>query len=127
MTLTLTDDRDAFLAVLALVIGADQQGSLRERDYLHNEVRALPLFAGLSTGDFTALLGDVTERLYTAVPLQDGGFAPAGTGSVLAQAKEVLGPDLCRSAVESAAGLCAADDTAAAETALLAQIRAALA
>ena len=121
MALTFEDDRDAFLAVLSLVIGADQVGSLRERDYLLGQVRTLPLFGDMGTTEFTKLLGEVTERVYVSA------LGSEQVGELLVQAKSVLGPELCQTVVQSATGLCAADGSARDEDELLLQIRQTLA
>jgi hypothetical protein len=123
MVLTFEHDRDAFLAVLALVVGGDRQGSLRERDYLLEQVRPLTLFGDMNTTEFSKLLGEVTEKVYTSVPQQNGAFLSDGVEALLVQAKSVLGPDLCQTAVRSAADLCAADGSADGEGELLLQIR----
>jgi hypothetical protein len=123
MALTFEHDRDAFLAVLALVVGGDRQGSLRERDYLLEQVRPLPVFGDMSTTEFSKLLGEVTDKVYTGLPQENGAFAADGVETMLEQAKDVLGPELCETAVRSAAGLCAVDGSAGDEEGLLLQIR----
>jgi hypothetical protein len=119
MTVAFNDERDAFLGVLALVIGADQQGSLAERDYLRTEVRGLPLFAGMETADFDKMLGDVTDRLFTA-----GALAPDQVEAVVAAAGAVLGAEHRAAAVRCATDLCAIDGDGAGENEMLAGIRA---
>jgi hypothetical protein len=114
MTVGFNDERDAFLGVLALMIGADQQGSLAERDYLRTEVRGLPLFAGVDAADFDKMLGDVTDRLF-------GAGAP-DRREVLEQASGMLDPTLRAAAVRAAAGLTTADGEGDGEDELLATI-----
>lgn len=127
MTLKFAKDTEAFLAVLTLVVGADQSGSLEERDFLFKKVKALAIFGNPSAADFSKLLGQVTDAVYSGVAQQDGEFTAAGIESLLVEAKKALGPDLRKSLVQLATELGDTDGSDAKETALLDQIRRALA
>jgi hypothetical protein len=119
-------DTEAFLAVLALVVGADQSGSLEERDFLLTKVKGLSIFGNPSPAEFSKLLGSVTDTVYTGVAQQDGEFTAAGIDSLLAEVKKTLSADLRKTLVQIAGELVGADGTDAKETALLDQIRRAL-
>ena len=127
MTVKFAQDTEAFLSVLTLVAGADQSGSLEERDFLFKKVRGLALFKNLNDADFSTLLGKVTDAVYSGVPQADGEFTAAGIDSLLAEVKKVLSADLCKALVQLSSELGGADGTNASEAALLNKIRGALA
>ena len=81
MTVKFANASEAFLSVLTLVAGADQSGSLEERDFLFNKVKSLAIFGNPSTADFSKLLGKVTDAVYSDVPQQDGEFTAAGVSA----------------------------------------------
>lgn len=66
MPLKFENSNEAFLSVLAVVIGADQVGSVAERDFLFDKVKGLPSFSKLSLPEFSKLLGQVTDKVYSA-------------------------------------------------------------
>lgn len=127
MTVKFAKDTEAFLAVLTLVAGADQSGSLEERDFLFNKVKALPVFGNPSSADFSKLLGTVTDSVYSGVAQEDGEFTAAGIDSLLAEVKKTLSADLRKTLVQIASELGGTDGNDAKEAALLDQIRRALA
>ena len=53
MALKFEKNTEAFLAVLAAVLGADNVGSLEERDVLYKKVKAIPLFGNPSMAEFS--------------------------------------------------------------------------
>jgi len=123
MTVKFSNDSEAFLSVLTLVAGADQSGSLEERDFLFNKVKGLAIFGNPSTADFSKLLGRVTDAVYAGVAQQDGEFTAAGVDSLLGEVRKTLNPDLRKSLVQIATELGGTDGADAKETALLDQIR----
>jgi len=123
MALKFEKSTEAFLAVLTAVIGADQLGSLGERDFLLDRLTGLELFAGMSRAELSKLLGQVTERVYDTLPKDAAGLSAAGVSELLAAARAALSPALQKSLVEVATALSASDQTSTEETALLAQIR----
>jgi len=127
MSVKFANASEAFLSVLTLVAGADQSGSLEERDFLFSKVKGLPLFGSPSTADFTKLLGKVTDAVYSGVDQEDGEFTAAGIDALLGEVKKTLSADQRKSLVQVAAELGGADGADASETALLDKIRRALA
>ena len=123
MTVKFSNDSEAFLSVLTLVAGADQSGSLEERDFLFNKVKGLAIFGNPSTADFSKLLGRVTDAVYAGVAQQDGEFTAAGIDSLLGEVRKTLNPDLRKSLVQIAAELGGTDGADSKEAALLDQIR----
>ena len=127
MSVKFANASEAFLSVLTLVAGADQSGSLEERDFLFSKVKGLALFGNPSTADFSKLLGKVTDAVYSGVDQQDGEFTAAGIDALLAEVKKTLSADQRKSLVQVAGELGRADGADASETALLDKIRRALA
>ena len=123
MSLKFEKNTEAFLAVLAVVLGADNAGSLEERDFLFNKVKGIPVFGNPSTQDFSKLLGKVTDLVYTQLPQADGAITPAGIDALLSAAKDALTPDLRKTLVATAGELGDADGADASEKALLDKIR----
>jgi hypothetical protein len=126
MSLKFEKNTEAFLAVLTVVIGADNAGSLEERDFLFKKVKGLSIFGNPSAQDFSKLLGKVTDVVYTQLPQADGAITAAGIDSLLSAAKDALTPDLRKTLVAIAAELVDADGAEASEKALLDKIRRAL-
>ena len=127
MALKFEKNTEAFLSVLTLVVGADQVGSLAERDFLFQKVKGISIFGNPSPADFAKLLGQVTDAVYTKLPQKDGAITDAAIDGLLAEVKSTLGPDLRKTLVETATDLGATDGGDAKETALLGKIRRALA
>ena len=127
MSVKFANASEAFLSVLTLVAGADQSGSLEERDFLFSKVKGLALFGNPSTADFSKLLGKVTDAVYSGVDQKDGEFTAAGIDALLGEVKKTLSPDQRKSLVQIANELGGADGADASETALLDKIRRALA
>ena len=123
MSVKFANASEAFLSVLTLVAGADQSGSLEERDFLFNKVKGLSIFGNPSTADFSKLLGKVTDAVYSDVPQQDGEFTAAGIDALLGEVKKTLSADLRKSLVQIAGELGDTDGGDANETALLDKIR----
>ena len=126
MALKFEKNTEAFLAVLAAVLGADNVGSLEERDMLFMKVKAIPLFGNPSLPEFSKLLGKVTETVYAELPTQDGAISAAGVDTLLAEAKKALSPDLRKTLIATASDLVDADGADAKEKALIEKIRRAL-
>jgi hypothetical protein len=127
MTLKFEKNTEAFLAVLAVVLGADNAGSLEERDFLYNKVKSIPIFGNPGMQEFSKLLGKVTDAVYSQLPQDDGALTAAGIDSLLAEAKNALTPDLRKTLVATAGELVDSDGADAAENALLDKIRRVLA
>lgn len=126
MALKFEKNTEAFLAVLAAVLGADNVGSLEERDMLYKKVKAIPLFGNPSMAEFSKLLGKVTDSVYSELPTQDGAISAAGVDTLLAEAKKALTPDLRKTLISTASDLIDADGADEEEEALVEKIRSAL-
>ena len=126
MPLKFEKDTEAFLAVLTLVIGADNVGSLEERDFLFKKVKGISIFGNPSPQDFSKLLGKVTDAVYTQLPQVDGVISAVGIDMLLAEAKTSLSPELRKTLVATAGELMDADGADAGEKVLIDKIRRAL-
>jgi hypothetical protein len=127
MALKFEKNTEAFLSVLTLVVGADQVGSLAERDFLFQKVKGISIFGNPSPADFSKLLGQVTDTVYAKLPQKDGVITDAGVDALLADVKSALGPELCKTLVQTATELAGTDGDDAKETALIDKIRRAFA
>ena len=127
MPVQFANESEAFLSVLTLVAGADQSGSLEERDFLFSKVKGLAIFGNPSSADFSKLLGKVTDAVYAGVAQDDGEFTAAGIDSLLGDVRKMLSADLRKSLVQIAGELGDTDGSDAKESALLDQVRRALA
>jgi hypothetical protein len=125
MPIQFENSNEAFLSVLSVVAGADSVGSIAERDYLFQTVKGLPGNSNLGNQDINALLGRVTDKVYSALPQTDGAITSAGVEELFAAAKSQLSPELRQALLKAAARLCETDETGAAEAALLSQLRSA--
>ena len=113
----------AVVAVAAVVIGADGVGSLEERNALFCKVKDLDVFKGVSEGDFRKLLNDMTDRLFGALPAEDGVFTGQAIDQLASAAKAVLTPQQCTATHQMAQMLAATDGQKQAEQSLLAQLQ----
>lgn len=123
MALKFEKNTEAFLAVLAAVLGADSVGSLEERDQLFKKVKAILIFGNPSLPEFSKLLAKVTDAVYAELPTQDGAISGAGIDTLLAEAKQALSPDLRKTLIAAASDLVDADGAGAEEKALIDKIR----
>ncbi len=123
MSIKFEKNTEAFLAVLTVVIGADNAGSLEERDFLFNKVKGISIFGNPSMQEFSRLLGKVTDLVYSQLPQVDGALSPAGIDSLLGEARNALTPELRKTLVTTAGELMDADGAEASEKALLDKIR----
>ena len=127
MAIEFANSGEAFLSVLAVVVGADDVGSIAERNFLFEKVKSLPSFGALSLPEFSKLLGTVTDKVYSALPKADGAITPAGIDELLAAAKSHLSPELRQETLKAVVQLCESDETSGAEAALVSRIRSAFA
>jgi hypothetical protein len=118
---------EAFLAVASVAIGADGIGSLEERNALFGRVKNLDVFKSMSESEFRKLLGDVTDRVYTSLPMDDGTFSSQAIDELVSASKAVLSAEQQKAAYEMAVDLCGVDEQAQAESAFLEQLKRGLA
>jgi hypothetical protein len=124
MSIEFTKPAEAFAAVAAVAIGTDGVGSIEERDALFGPVRELEVFAGSSETDFRALLGDVTGRVYSQLPMEGTAFGQEAIDQLVAASKAVLSAQQQEDACRMAAKLCVSDGQGAGEVGLINRLRA---
>jgi hypothetical protein len=127
MPIKFENSNEAFLSVLSVVAGADSVGSMAERDYLFQTVKGLPGNSNLSNPEINELLGQVTDKVYSALPQTDGAITSAGMEELFAAAKSQLTPELRQAVLKAAVRLSETDETGAGEAALVSQLRSAFA
>jgi hypothetical protein len=127
MPIKFENSNEAFLSILSVVAGADSVGSIAERDYLFQTVKGLPGNGNLTNPEINQLLGQVTDKLHSALPQTDGAITSAGMEELFAAAKGQLTPELRQVVLKAAARLSETDETGADEAALLSQLRSAFA
>jgi hypothetical protein len=123
MALKFEKNTEAFLAVLTLVVGADKVGSLAERDFLFEKVKGIAIFENPSSADFSRLLGQVTDAVYSNLPQQDGAITDAGVDTLLALVGKTLSTELKKTLVQTAGALVRSDGADAAELQVLEKIQ----
>jgi hypothetical protein len=116
---------EALAGIASVMVAADNQGSLKERQFLFEQMAKLEPFAGYTPAAFNALLGTVVTRLCDTLPTdpETMQLTPAAIGDVCAAAKQQLSLEQCAAAVRMAAQLAGSDQTTAGENALLSQLK----
>lgn len=116
---------EALAGIASVVVAADNQGSLKERQFLFNQLAKLDPFVGYTSVTFNELLSAITTRLFDALPTdpETMQLTPAAVDEVYGAAKQQLSPDQCAAAVRMATVLAGIDEAAASENALLAQLK----
>jgi hypothetical protein len=120
MSIEFTQPAEAYAAVAAVAVGTDGVGSLQERDALFGPIQALEVFAGT---DFMALLGEVTDRVYSQLPMEGATFSAGAVDEVVAASKAVLSVEQQEDVCKMAAKLCVSDGQGVGEIALISQLR----
>lgn len=116
---------EALAGVTAIVVAADNQGSLKERQFLFDHVAPLEPFAGIDPAGFNALLGTITGRIYDQLPTDPSTmqFTPAAMDELFLAVKQQLTPAQCVDAVRIAEALVSSDQATPGENALVAQMK----
>lgn len=101
---------DAYLAVAWAVISADKAGSLQERSFLHDNVKAIDIFKDYTDTQFSDMVGSSYIRskesfLIEGVPLSD-----EVAESLIKAVKEAVKEDLWLSIYDMACGLACSDE-----------------
>jgi len=76
MPVKFANESEAFLSVLTLVAGADQSGSLEERDFLFKKVKGLAIFGNPSTADLQSSSAKSPTRSTRALPRRTANSRP---------------------------------------------------
>ena len=109
---------EACAALAVMIVGADELGTLEERDYLFDKVAGLPIFGGIDRGKFAKLMADTTAGLY-ASPAGGQRMSSEDVGRVVLMIREALPPEQRVEVLEVAVGLAQADGVVSLEALLL--------
>ena len=122
MTLKLSSPAEATLAIAAVAVGADGVGSMSERDFLYKNLKEMDVLKGLAPAEFTALLGSVTEKVYSSLPIEGVAISPKGIQMLVDAARSVLSSEQQAAALKMAGQLCASDGVSAPEKSLIQEL-----
>ena len=126
MSISFVDEKEAIAAVALVMIGADGIGTLGERTTLFNRLRGMEAFSSLDEAAVGALVGSMTDRLWTNLEATDtGALASDSMNSVFSAAASILDADQRQQTYLFAATLADADVQGPAETRSLQDLRAA--
>ena len=114
---------DAYLAVAWAVISADKAGSLQERSFLHDNVKAIDVFEDYTDTQFSDMVGSSYIRakesfLIEGVPLSD-----EVAENLIKAVKEAVKEDLWLSIYDMACGLACSDELQESEMAFVKQLQ----
>jgi tellurite resistance protein len=110
---------EACAALAVLIVGADEVGTSEEGQFLFETVASLPIFEGLNRAQFTRLMADATEGVWSSVPIEGSRLSEDGVSEVLGRICEALPAELRTEAFEGAVGLARADGISDEEALLL--------
>ena len=114
---------DAYLAVAWAVISADNAGSLQERSFLHDNVKAIDVFKDYSDAQFSEMVGSSYIRAKNTF-LDDGGALDnKAIESLIMAVKEAVNEDLWVSIYDMACGLACSDELHENEIAFMEQLQ----
>jgi len=110
---------EACAALAVMIVAADEQGTLAERDFLYASVAALPIFGGLDQAQFAKLMADTTAGMYASFTTDGSRISSDGVGQVVQMIREALPPEGRVEALEAAVGLAQCDGVVSLEALLL--------
>jgi tellurite resistance protein len=119
MPMKIETPAEACAALAAIIVAADELGTIEERNFLFETVRALPIFEGLDQRQFTELMADTTASLYDSLPTDGGRVSSDGVGRLVDLIRDALPADRRAEALEAAVGLAKSDGVASVEALLL--------
>lgn len=110
MTINFERPEDAYLAVAWAVISADKAGSLQERSFLHENIRAIAIFKNCTDIQFSDMVGSSYIRAKESFLADGGPIAAEVTENLINAVKEAVNEDLWLSIYDMACGLACSDD-----------------
>ena len=111
---------EAFAAIAWIIIAADKNGSIEERDFLYQRIKGLDVFINYRLAEFSQLLGATFLKIF---PKDEYSIAEESVDSLIASARNVLSLKLRMDAFEMAVGLANADGICDEEKILLKQLQ----
>ena len=119
MAMKIETPAEACAALAAIIVGADDLGTREERQFLFENVRALPMFEGLDQVQFSKLMADTTADLYDSMPTEGAHIRSDGVGRLVDMIRDALPADRRAEALEAAVGLARSDGVTSVEALLL--------
>ena len=110
---------EACATLAALIVAADDQGTLEEREYLYEKVAALPIFEGLDRAQFSQLMSDTTAGLHASFASEGRLMSSEDVGRVVQMIRDALPADRRVEVLEAAVGLARTDGVVSLEALLL--------
>ena len=119
MPMKIETPAEACAALAAIIVAADELGTIEERSFLFDTVRTLPIFQGLDQRQFSQLMADTTARLYDSLPMDGAHVSPEGVGRLVDLIRDALPAERRAEALEAAVGLAKSDGVESVEALLL--------
>ena len=114
---------DAYLAVAWAVISADKAGSLQERSFLHDNVKAIDIFKDYSDVQFSDMVGSSYLRAKESFLIESGPLSDEVAESLIKAVKEAVNEDLWLSIYDMACGLACSDEFHESEMAFMMRLQ----
>jgi tellurite resistance protein len=117
---------DACAALAVLVVGADELGTMAEGRFLFDTIAHLPVFEGMDTAGFGALVAETAEWVWSSYATDDNRISDAGLDELLDMICGALPHDIRAETLRAAVGLAKADGMVEPEKMLLKRLCAGL-
>ncbi len=117
---------DAYLAVAWAVISADKAGSLQERSFLHDNIKAIDVFKDYTDVQFSDMVGSSYIRAKESFLIESGSLSDEVAESLIKAMKEAVNEDLWLSIYDMACGLACSDELHESEIIFMKQLQAGL-
>jgi tellurite resistance protein len=113
---------EACAALAVLIAGADEIGTMEESRFMFETVAAMPVFEGLGRAQFSKLMEETTDWVWSTFPVEGGRVTDAGVGDLLGLICKALPKEMRGDALKAAVGLAMADGMAEGEQNLLGRL-----
>jgi tellurite resistance protein len=113
---------DACVVLAALMVGADEVGTLEEGAFIFETMAELPMFGDMDSVQFSELVAEAAQWVWTTFPSQDDRMTDEGISDLLELVRTAIGKDDRADVARAAAGIAKADGMNSDERALLRQI-----
>lgn len=117
---------DAYLAVAWAVISADKAGSLQERSFLHDNIKAIDVFKEYNDVQFSDMVGSSYIRAKETFLIEGSTLSAEIAESLIKAVKEAASEDLWLSIYDMACGLACSDELDESEIIFMKQLQAGL-
>ncbi|NQV14554.1 hypothetical protein HQ531_03775 [bacterium] len=90
MDIQFTRPAEAMAAITWVVCTADSIGSIEEHSFIHQKVRKMEIFKGMSQTEFSSLLGSTRTKLFCNLPNDGFCLAQPGVQKVIESANLIF-------------------------------------